>query len=84
MEEDGLERIAEKISSIFKIEKKKLHGRQRGGNASLARKVFAYIAAKEYKAPVQAVAEYLGVSPVGIYAMLNQGRKLVEERKIVV
>jgi len=84
MEEDGLERIAEKISSIFKIEKKKLKERQRGGNVSLARKVFSYIAAREYKAPVQAVAEYLGVSPVGIYAMLNQGRKLVEERMVVI
>jgi REP element-mobilizing transposase RayT len=80
----SLDCIAEKISSVFTIEKKMLHNRHRGGEASFARKAFSYVAARHYRAPVRLIAEYLGVSAGAVSAMINQGSKIVEERKIII
>jgi hypothetical protein len=85
-EQEGgsFEFIAEKISRIFKIEKETLQNRGRGGNASLTRKAFSFMAARQYKAPVRLVAEYLGVGAASVAAMIHTGCKNVEERKIVI
>ena len=42
------------------------------------------MAARQYKAPVRFVAEYLGVHAVAVSAMINTGGKIVEETKIVI
>ena len=84
MEGGSLDSIAEKISGVFKIEKKMLHNRHRGGNASLARKAFSFVAARLYRAQVRFIAEYLGVSAGAVSAMINKGSRIVEERKIVI
>ena len=82
--------MAQKITGIFKTDAEKLQTRQRGGgNGSLAYKAFAYkafayISTREFRAPAQKVAEYLGVSSGAVSAMNNDGKKIVKERRIVI
>jgi chromosomal replication initiation ATPase DnaA len=52
-----LENIAAGICSKFSVTREELSERHRGGDASDARKTVAYIAAKEYRAPLQIVAD---------------------------
>jgi hypothetical protein len=61
-----------------------LKRRHRGGMASEARKVFAYVAAKTYNAPLKKIGEYLSVGNAGVSAMIRSGRDIVEARKITI
>jgi hypothetical protein len=58
--------------------------RHRGDDVSDARKALAYIAAKEYRAPLHAVAEYLGVGRTAASALSRQGRDSVKRKEFVI
>lgn len=80
----SFEKVTKMINSIFKIDAGILQTRQRGGNGSHARKAFAYVLTREYNAPVHHVADYLGVSNGAVSKMIHAGKKIVEEREIVI
>ena len=42
------------------------------------------IAAKEYRAPLQIVAEYLGVGRTGASALSRQGRNIAKRMKVII
>jgi hypothetical protein len=79
-----LENIAEGICSKFSVTREELRERHRGGDVSDARKALAYIAAKEYRAPLQIVAEYLGVGRTGASALSRQGREIANKMKVII
>jgi hypothetical protein len=59
----------------------------RGDDVSDARKALAYIAyiaAKEYRAPLHAVAGYLGVGRTAASALSRQGRDGVKQKEFVI
>jgi hypothetical protein len=58
--------------------------RHRGGNASDARKVFAHIAAKEFRAPLGLIADYLCVGRTAVSAMSRGGRDIIKNHGIVI
>ncbi|MDD5675074.1 MAG: hypothetical protein PHC61_12975, partial [Chitinivibrionales bacterium] len=76
--------IAASISAIFSVRVEMLKERHRGGPASEARKVFSFIAFKEYRAPLKKIAEYLEVSNTAVSAMARFGREIAKIKKIVI
>jgi hypothetical protein len=60
--------IAAKVCARFRLPAESLHRRHRGGPASVSRKVFAWVAAKRYKAPIKGIVEYLCVGPAAVSA----------------
>jgi REP element-mobilizing transposase RayT len=86
LERDGAtcEIIAEKIAVQFKISVEILKRRQRGGSGSEARKTFAFVAAKEFGAPLKIIGEYLNVGSAAISAMIHSGREVCKKRKIAI
>ena len=79
-----MENIAVSICSKFSVTQEELKERHRGDDVSDARKALAYIAAKEYRAPLHAVAGYLGVGRTAASALSRQGRDSVKRKKIVI
>jgi putative transposase len=79
-----LENIAVGICSKFSITREELKERHRGDNVSDARKALAYIAAKEYRAPLHVVAEYLGIGKTAVSALSRQGRDIVKRKEFVI
>jgi hypothetical protein len=71
------------LLKIFR-HREELRERHRGGDVSDARKALAYIAAKEYRAPLQIVAEYLGVGRTGASALSRQGRDIAKRMKVII
>jgi hypothetical protein len=61
------------VCSKFSVTQEELKERHRGGDVSDARKTLAYIAAKEYRALLHAVAEYLGVGRTAASSLSRQG-----------
>jgi hypothetical protein len=55
-----------------------------GDAASDARKALAYIAAKKFRAPLLAIADYLGVGRTAASAMSRSGREIVKKYNIVI
>ena len=55
-----------------------------GDAASDARKALAYIAAKKFRAPLLAIADYLGVGRTAASAMSRSGREIVKKYSIVI
>jgi REP element-mobilizing transposase RayT len=76
--------IADKICRKFGITPELLKERHRGGAASDARKAFAYVAAKEFRASLGVVADYLGVGRTAVSAMSRDGRGIAESKKVVI
>ena len=76
--------IEKKICGLFNIHAGVLRTRQRGGKGSDARKVFAYVSARHYQAPVHRVAEHLGVSNGAVSAMVHKGREIVDKRGVAI
>jgi hypothetical protein len=79
-----LENIAVGICTKFSVTREELKERHRGDDVSDARKALAYIAAKEYRAPLHAVAEYLGVGRTAASALSRQGRDSVKRKEFVI
>jgi hypothetical protein len=70
--------------ALFSIAREELKERHRGDNVSDARKALAYIAAKEYRAPLHVVAEYLGIGRTAVSALSRQGRDIVKRKEFVI
>jgi REP element-mobilizing transposase RayT len=76
--------ITRQLCQIFSVPAEDLRQRHRGGQQTAARKAFAYIAAKEFNAPEKKIGEFLGIGPTAVSNMIAVGKRLVEERKIVI
>lgn len=76
--------IVEKVCALFKLNEKLIQKRQRGGPASEARKLFAYISVKGYRAPLGEVADYLGVGNAAVSAMVHKGSVIAEKKKFTI
>ena len=74
-----MEKLAEEICRKFEVTQAMLRKRHRGGTASQARKALAYVAAKEFKAPLRVIAEYLGVGTTAVSPMSQSGEKIMHD-----
>jgi putative transposase len=79
-----IENIAAEICTKFDIAQELLRERHRGGKVSDARKALAYVASKEFCAPLSIVAYYLGVGRTAVSAMSRAGSTIVKERGVVI
>ena len=74
--------VVHSISTKIAIDEKQLRTRHRGGIHSEARKIFAYVATREFGAPVSKVASYLRVGDSAVSALSRSGRELSRRRGI--
>ena len=77
-----LEPIAVKVGKRFDVSQDRLRVQCRGGKESDARKVFVYVAAREYKAPSRMIADYCGVGIAAVSFMARAGYSIVKRLKI--
>jgi putative transposase len=84
LEGGSIENIVTEICRKFDIPPELLKERHRGDVASDARKALAFIAAKEFRAPLMAIADYLGVGRTAASAMSRSGRVIVKKYSIVI
>jgi putative transposase len=77
-----LSEIVGKVALYFKIPPEALQVRQRGGAASDARKVFAYVASRIYHTPAAKVREYLGIGAAAVSALGKAGEVINAKRKV--
>jgi len=71
--------IAAAVAGTFQVPVECIARRSRGGKGSEARKVFAYIAVREYGVPSSVVAQFCGVGTTAISMMVRAGREKTPE-----
>jgi Transposase IS200 like. len=84
LEGGNIENIVAGICRKFDVTPELLKQRHRGGAASDARKTLAYIAAKEFKAPLMVIADYLGVGRTAVSALSRSGREIFKKYRSVI
>lgn len=76
--------ILHTIKKYLNIDEKIIQERHRGGIHSDARKVFAYLAARAYNAPVSEIANFLNVGISAVSGLSRAGREIATKRKITI
>jgi hypothetical protein len=77
-----LDLIAAKVGALLDVPGNRLHFRCRGGKESDARKVFAYVATREYWAPSRMIADYCHIGIAAVSSLAGAGHDVVKQRGI--
>jgi len=79
-----LDRLCAEVASRFGVPAEQLGRRSRGGDASAARKCFAYVGCRQFGLKGSQVAQHLGVEGATVSAMLRTGERIALERRVTI
>jgi len=75
-----LQKVAERVSEIFRIDPSEIISRGRRKDQVLARDLFCYWVVRELDYSITEVARFLGMTPSGVGYSVQRGKAIIEEK----